>query len=107
MPRLIPLCSADGELRDKITEENLTRLLALGLIARVVRRPKGHVNRAVMCRRAGDGSGVVLKKYLGTHYPLREHLEGGHIAWSLKDLGRGNELWPVFLQVVTDCLVDA
>lgn len=106
MPKLIPLYYADGELQDKISEEHLTRLHALGLIARVVRHPKGHVNRAVMFRKADEGHSAELKDYLGTRYSFREHLEGGHIAWTLKQLGHGDELRPVFLQVVSDCLVN-
>ena len=105
MPKLIPLYNADGEFQDKITEQRLKRLQTLGLIARVVRHSKGHVNRAVMFRREGEGRGTEVKDYLGTRYSFREHLEGGHIAWSLKQLGHGDELRPVFLQVVNDCLV--
>ena len=106
MPRLIPLYNADGELQDKISEQRLKRLQALGLIARVVRHPKGHVNRAVMFRRETEGRGANLTDYAGTRYSFREHLEGGHIAWSLKQLGHGDDLRPVFLQVVTGCMVN-
>ena len=106
MTNRIALYNSDGELQDKITEQRLTRLQALGLIARVVRHPKGHVNRAVMFRRVGEGQGVDPKDYLGTPYSFREHLEGGHVAWALKRLGHGDELRPVFLQVVIDCLVN-
>lgn len=104
MPRLIPIYSADGALQDKVTEERLERLHSLGLIARVIRHRKGHVNRAVMFRRSAEGRSPHLSDYLGTRYSYREHLDSGHIAWSLKQLGHGNELRPIFLQVVTDCL---
>lgn len=105
MPRLIPLYNADGELQDKITEQRLKRLDSLGLIARVVRHPKGHVNRAVMFRRESEGRGASVADCLGTQYSFREHIEGGHIAWTLKRLGHGDELRPEFLQVVTGCMV--
>ena len=106
MPKLIPLYNSHGELQEKITEQRLTRLHALGLIARIVRHRKGHVNRAVMFRREGEVRGANLKDCPGTKYSFLEHLEGGHIAWSMKRLGHGDELRSVFLQVVTDCLVN-
>lgn len=106
MPKLIPLYSSQGELREKITEQQLTRLQALGLIARVIRHRKGHVNRAVLFRREGEVRGANLMDSPGTKYSFLEHLDGGHATWSLKRLGHGDELRSVFLQVVTDCLVN-
>ena len=106
MPKLIPLYNSHGELQDKITEQRLTRLHALGLIARIVRHRKGHVNRAVLFRREGEVQGANLMESPGTKYSFLEHLDGGHMTWSLKRLGHGDELRSVFLQVVTDCLVN-
>ena len=67
---------------------------------------KGHL-RAVYLRR-GDGSTAVQSSpRAGTNYSFREHLESGHVAWSVKGLGKSYELRPVFLQVVTDCMVSS
>jgi hypothetical protein len=107
MPKLIPLYNSHGELQDKVTEQRLTRLHELGLIARIVRHHKGHINRAVLFRRENEGGGANLRDCPGTQYSFREHLAGGNVAWTLKKLGHGDELRSVFLQVVTDCLVES
>jgi hypothetical protein len=44
--------------------------------------------------------------YLGTRYSFREHLDGGHITWSLKQIGHGDELRSFFLSAVSDCLAN-
>ena len=106
MQERIALYTADGELSDWIPEQRLAKLQVAGLIARVVRHRKGHINRAILFRRPGEATGVELKDYLGTRYSYREHLENGYIAWALKRLGRGNELRPIFFRVVADCLVN-
>jgi hypothetical protein len=100
----IPLYSADGELRDWITQGRLARLQAAGLIARVVRHRKGHINRAIMFRRPGEGRPAQVNDYAGTRYSFREHLDNGFLCWRLRRLGRGDELRPIFLTVVTDCM---
>ena len=105
IPKLIPLYSAQGELIEKITEQRLARLEELGQIARVVRHRKGHVNRAIRTRLACEGRGTELRDYLGTRYSFREHLDSGHVAWSMRKLGDGDELRPVFMQVIADCTV--
>jgi hypothetical protein len=101
----IPLYSADGELADWISEQRLARLVAAGLVARVVRHSKGHISRAILLPRPGEGSPVALRQYLGTRYSFREHLDNGRLCWKLRRLGRGNELRPIFLAVVTECMV--
>ncbi|MBI4902887.1 MAG: hypothetical protein HY820_04580 [Acidobacteria bacterium] len=106
MPNGIPLYTAEGELADRISEQRMTRLERLGLI-QVVRHKKGRIARCILLRRPDAPNPMKAADYLGTRYSFREHLEGGHIAWSLKKLGHGDELRPVFLQVVTDCLVNA
>jgi len=106
----IPLYNADGELADWISEQRLARLEAAGLIARVVRHPKGHINRAILFVRPGRKP-LRRTAYLGTPYSFREHLEHG-LAWELRRLGGTRdgktyarpELRGVFLQVVRDCL---
>ena len=99
----IPLYSYDGALIAWITQQRMNRLEALGL-ARVVRHKKGTINRAVMHHRAGDPKPTRLAEYLGTRYSFREHLDDGHICWRLRRLGKSDELRPIFLQVVTDCV---
>lgn len=105
MPKGIPLYTAAGELCDWITEQRMTRLDKLGLI-QVVRHKKGRVSRCLIRQRPGDPEPMKPSDYVGTRYSFREHLDNGHIAWTLKQLGHGDELRPVFLQVVTDCLVN-
>ncbi len=105
MPDRIPLYTADGELSDWISPQRLARLQSLGLIARVVRHPKGHINRAILFRRPGEGRAIELRSYLGTRYSFREHLDNGRLCWKLRRLGRRNELRPIFLAVVADCMV--
>ena len=83
----------------------MIRMDRLGLI-RIVRHKKGHVARCILHRRQDAPKPLKPADYLGTQYSFREHLEGGHLAWSLKRLGHGDELRPLFLQVVTDCMVN-
>ncbi|MBI3695417.1 MAG: hypothetical protein HY238_11350 [Acidobacteria bacterium] len=104
MQPTIPLYAADGELCDWISEQRMARLDRLGLI-RVVRHKKGHVARCILHRRPGDPKLVRLADYLGTRYSFREHLDNGRLCWRLRRLGRGDELRPVFLRVVADCLI--
>ncbi len=106
MQKQIALYTADGQLCDHITQQRLARLQAANLIARVVRHRKGHVNRAVMFRRPGETKASSLRDYLGTQYSFREHLDSGHVAWKLKPLGKGDELRPIFMQVVTGCMAN-
>jgi len=100
----IPLYTTDGELADWVSEQRLARLEAAGLIARVVRHPKGHINRAILFRRECDGPMMNIRQYMGTRYSFREHLDNGRLCWKLRQLGRGNELRPIFLAVLTECM---
>jgi hypothetical protein len=102
--KLIPLYAADGALCDWISDQRMARLDKLGLI-RIVRHKKGRVARCVLHRRSGDPKPMQASDYLGTRYSYQEHLNNGYIAWALRRLGRGDEFRPVFLRVVTDCLV--
>lgn len=99
----IPLYSFDGGLLDWISEPRMERLDRLGLI-KIVRHKKGHVARCIMHRRPGDPKLVRLEDYLGTRYSFKEHLDNGHLCWRLRRLGRGNELRPIFLAVVSECM---
>lgn len=113
MNATIPVYRADGRLYDVVTERALARLQAAGLIARVVRHRKGHVNRAILFVRPGEAP-MPRTAYMGTRYSFKDHLEHG-VCWDLKRLGGArwgtnyapDEVRPIFLQVVTDCLVRA
>jgi hypothetical protein len=84
MNATIPVYRADGRLYDHVTERGLARLQEAGLIARVVRHRKGHINRAILFVRPGEAP-MPRTAYMGTPDDVR----------------------PIFLQVVTDCLVRA
>jgi hypothetical protein len=99
----IPLYSFDGGLLDWISESRMNRLDRLGLI-KIVRHKKGHVARCILHRRPGDPKPVRVEDYLGTRYSFREHLDNGFLCWQLRRLGRADELRPIFLAVVTECM---
>jgi hypothetical protein len=109
----IPVYRADGRLYDVVTERALGRLQAAGLIARVVRHRKGYINRAILFVRP-DEAPMSRTAYMGTRYSFQDHLKCG-VCWDLKRLGGArwgtnyapDEVRPIFLQVVTDCLVRA
>ena len=103
MQPTIPLYTVDGELYDWITEQRMARLDRLGSI-KAVRHKKGRVARCILHRWPGDPKTVRLSGYLGTRYSLREHLDNGSFCWRLRRLGRGDELRPLFLAVVADCM---
>lgn len=99
----IPLYSFDGGLLDWISESRMKRLDRLGLI-NIIRHKKGHVARCILHRRPGDPKPVRLEDYLGTRYSFKEHLDNGHLCWRLRRLGRRDELRPIFLTVVNECM---
>ncbi|HOQ47965.1 MAG TPA: hypothetical protein PLA43_21185 [Bryobacteraceae bacterium] len=101
MAKPIPLYAADLHLCDWISEQRANRLERLGL-AKVVRHPKGHIARCIFHRRPGEP----VVRFRGRAYSYREHLANGKITWSLRRLGKCDELRPLFLQVVADCLVE-
>jgi hypothetical protein len=90
----------------------LARLQSAGLVSRVVRHRKGHINRAILFLRPGEPKPMSVSSVMGTRYSIKELLDHGP-AWDLKRLG-GNrdgttyappEMRTAFLQVVADCLV--
>jgi hypothetical protein len=65
MNATIPVYRADGRLYDHVTERGLARLQEAGLIARVVRHRKGHINRAILFVRPGEAP-MPRTAYMGT-----------------------------------------
>lgn len=108
----IPVYNADGSLYACVSESRLTRLQAAGLVARVVRHRKGHINRAILFMRPGEPKPMAAACVMGTRYSFKERLEHGP-AWELKHLGGSREgktyappeTRAPFLQVVLDCLI--
>ena len=105
MEKPIPYYDAEGKPRGFRTLEAARRLLANEVVTACYGR-KGHI-KAIFMRKADGGNAVQAEIAGGTHYSFREHLESGHIAWSMKRLGKGDELRPIFLAVVTDCMANS
>jgi hypothetical protein len=97
-----PLYSAEGRCFGFRSREAVQRLLSMQLVRPVYGR-KGHLKAIYMP--AADGSHPVVKPHGGKRYSYQEHFECGSIAWALKRLGKGDELRPLFVQVVADCRV--
>lgn len=98
----IPLYASDGRSLGFRSMESARRLIANGFVEPVYGR-KGHL-RAIHSKQPDGASAVTAQVQTGTRYSFREHLESGRTAWKLKRLGTGDELRPIFLAVVTDCL---
>jgi len=100
----IPIYSAAGRRMDYASERELAQLDARGLIARIVRRRDGSPARAYLRPRDGLEAPGRLTSYMGQRYSYLQHLQCGQ-TWVLRRLGRGDELRPIFLRVLTECLV--
>jgi hypothetical protein len=108
----IPVYQADGSLYACVSEQRLARLQSAGLIARVVRHRKGHINRAILFMRPGEPRAIPASAVMGTRYSFKEPVDHG-LAWELKHLGGKRdgstyappEVRGAFLQVIADCLV--
>jgi hypothetical protein len=102
MEKPIPYYAVDGSSRGFRSPACARQLIEAGLVTPVYGR-KGHL-RAIFARRE-DGAGVVGDQLpVGTRYSFREHLDNGYLCWRLRRLGRGDELRPIFLAVVTECM---
>lgn len=111
MNAAIPVYEADGSLYACVSEQRLAILQSAGLVARVVRHRKGHINRVILFLRTGEATPISASSVIGTRYSFKESLEHGR-AWELKHLdGRDGknyapqETRAPFLQVVVDCTV--
>jgi len=106
----IPVYHADGGLYACVSDQRLARLQSAGLVARVVRHRKGHINRAILFMRPGEPRPTSASSVMGTRYSFKEPLEHGP-AWELKHLGGNSEgetyappeSRAAFLQVIADC----
>ena len=102
MQQQIPIYAADGRSLGFRSIEAANRLVANGFVEAVHGR-KGHL-KAIQLKQPDGASAITTHVRAGTRYSFREHFENGTAAWTLKRLGKGNDLRPIFLRVVTDCL---
>jgi hypothetical protein len=98
----IPLYASDGRSLGFRSIESARRLIANGFVEPVYGR-KGHL-KAIHSKQPDGASAVTAQVQTGTRYSFRERLASGGTAWTLKRLGKGSELRPIFLAVVTDCV---
>ncbi|HWR52108.1 MAG TPA: hypothetical protein VN428_13440 [Bryobacteraceae bacterium] len=101
----IPYYTCDGKPLGYRTIECVERWLAENRVTAVYGR-KGHIKAIYHPKRDGD-SAVDRTPHAGTQYSFRERLDNGHRNWTLKRIGKGNELRPVFLAVVAGCATGA
>lgn len=86
----IPVYSADGSLYACVSEQSLARLQAAGLVSRVVRHRKGHINRAILFIQPGEPKLMSASSVMGTRYSFKEPLRHGQV-WELNHLGGGRD----------------
>ena len=91
----IPVYRPDGSLYAYVSEERLVRLQSAGLVARVVRHRKGHVNRVILFNQPGEPGPMPAGAYSGTRYSFREQLESGARCWRLKYVGDRHSFYRV------------
>ncbi len=102
MTQPIPIYAADGTPWGFRSLETAQRLIANGIVSPAYGR-KGHL-KAIFSKKVDGSSAVEQTGPRGSQYSFQHRLESGRLAWKLKKLGKGEELRPLFLQVVTDCL---
>ena len=116
MEREIPLYSYDGQLLQWIDAKRLDRLVRLDRVSRVVKHPKGRIAHAILRHMPGEARPSFLSDYEGTKYCLRQRLDDGHYCFRLRPLGERHadeynlapdEVRPIFLRVLLDCLAAA
>ncbi len=114
----VPLYAFDESYEGLISERHALKLEHDGL-AKIIRRRKGRIARAIMRKRPGDPERTRPRDYAGRHYAFEHHLDDGIRPWALKPLtGKVNfqdrnmeyhlapaDLRPVFIRVLLDCLV--
>ena len=100
----IPIFSAAGRPLDAVPVRVFERMQDDGRVARVVRRRDGTIARAYLRPRDASEMPAKISSYMGQRYSYLERLPSGQ-TWVLRRLGRGSELRPIFLQVLSECLV--
>lgn len=115
----VPLYSYDSAFQGLIPERSALKLERDGL-AKLVRHPKnGRIARVVRHKRPGEPTATTLRDHMGKAYSFKHDIGDGHKPWALRPLAgrvaRGDEshelhlapdsLRPIFLRVLTDCLV--
>jgi len=108
----IPVYQADGSLYACVSEQRLATLQTTGLVARVVRHRKGHINRAILFLQPGESKPMAANSIRGARYSFKEQLAHGP-AWELRHLDGSRsgknyappETRAAFHQVVADCTV--
>ena len=103
----VPLYGADNALRNWIRPDRAERMEREGLVRVTRRRKDSRIVRCSLHARPSDPSALRRTAYQGTKYHFLEHLSDGHALWQLKRLGKSDELRPIFLRVVTDCLAES
>jgi hypothetical protein len=103
IPQQIPMYAADGRPLGFRSIESARRLIGNGFVEAVYGR-KGHL-KALHSKQPDGASAITPQVRGGTRYSFREHFDSGTVAWKLKRLGKGDDLRPIFMKVVTDCLV--
>ena len=100
----IPYYATDGTSLGFRSEEAAQRLVAGGFVQASYGR-KGHL-KAIHTKQPDGASAVTTQVRAGSRYSFRERSDSGTVAWRLKRLGKGSELRPIFLAVVSDCMVE-
>lgn len=113
MKSSIPVYNSDGSLFENVSPDGLMRLQRAGLIARVVRHRKGHVNRAILFERPNAARPLPRSAYAGKKSSFETTSERGR-SWELRRLGgvRGDKTFapgdiaPLFAGVLVDRLTN-
>ncbi len=101
----IPYYGTDNRLQDWITPERAIKMQRTGMV-RAIRTGKGEIVRCIRLRHKEEAKQPTVTSYRGQKYSFREPLANIPAGvWRFKKLGRGSELRPVFVKVLTDCLV--
>lgn len=116
MQNEIPVYTCDGELIQFMDEKRVLRLIQFGRVARIMKNRKGRIRRVLLRLMPGEPKPSTVRDYLGTKYSFMQPLGNGHRCYRLRSLGDNprderdlapDEVRPIFLRVVTECLSTA
>ena len=85
MNSLIPVYRPDGRLYERVSPAQFERQEASGSYARVVRRRKGLICRAILRGSPDDPTSPALSTYQGSRFIYREKLDSGHHCYKHKN----------------------